>query len=61
MRRHFNKLIALKGENVAIREMRSHAAWYTKGLIGGAEIRNKFNRAANVDEFEKIFSRLINF
>ena len=59
MRRHFDKLISLKGENVAVREMRSHAAWYTKGLIGGAEIRNKFNRAATVDEFEKIFETII--
>ena len=58
MRRHFDKLIALKGENVAIREMRSHAAWYTKGLTGGAELRNKFNRAASVEEFEKIFYQL---
>ena len=58
MRRHFEKLISLKGEHVAIREMRSHAAWYTKGLTGGAELRNKFNRAATVDEFEEIFQML---
>ena len=58
MRRHFSKLISLKGEHVAIREMRSHAAWYTKGLTGGAELRNKFNCAATADEFEKIFSLL---
>ena len=56
MRRHFAKLISCKGESVAIREMRSHAAWYTKGLTGGAELRNKFNRAASVDEFNEIFS-----
>ena len=60
MSRHFEKLIKLKGENVAIREMRSHAAWYTKGLTGGAELRNKFNRAATVDEFIKIFNSLNN-
>lgn len=60
MRRHFDKLIALKGEGVAIREMRSHAAWYTKGLQGGAEFRNKFNRAVNVDDFKKIFSLIEN-
>ena len=56
MRRHFDKLILLKGESVAIREMRSHAAWYTKGLQGGAELRNKFNRADTVEDFTKIFS-----
>ena len=61
MRRHFNKLIALKGEYVAIREMRSHAAWYTKGLVGGAEFRHQFNCAATVDDFKKIFERLTSF
>ena len=61
MRRHFNKLIALKGESVAIREMRSHAAWYTKGLTGGAELRNKFNRAITVDDFANIINLIENF
>ena len=60
MNRHFDKLISLKGEYVAIREMRSHAAWYTKGLTGGAEIRHKINSAATVDEFKKIFAQLLN-
>ncbi len=58
MRRHFEKLIEFKGEYIGIREMRAHAAWYTKGLIGGAEIRNKFNRAETVDEFIKIIDNL---
>ena len=61
MRRHFDKLILLKGESVAIREMRSHAAWYTKGLQGGAEFRNKFNRAETVEDFTKIFSLISGF
>ena len=61
MRRHFDKLIALKGENVAIREMRSHAAWYTKGLTGGAELRNKFNRANTIDDFANIINLLEKF
>ena len=58
MRRHFNKLIELKGERVAVREMRSHAAWYTKGLKGGAEFRNKFNRADTEEDFNEIFNLL---
>ena len=60
MRRHFDKLISLKGEIVAIREMRSHAAWYTKGLQGGAEFRNKFNRVDTVNDFTEIFSLIEN-
>ena len=58
MKRHFEKLIEFKGENVAVREMRTHAAWYTKGLKGGAEFRKKFNCAETVAEFEKIFELL---
>lgn len=54
MLRHFEKLIELKGEYIGIREMRSHAAWYTKGMKGGAELRNFFNRAETAEDFQKI-------
>lgn len=58
MRRHFEKLIGFKGEYVGVREMRQHAAWYTKGLRGGADFRNKFNRAETVDAVRKIIDSL---
>ena len=58
MLRHFEKLIEFKGEYIGIREMRSHAAWYTKGMTGGAEIRNFFNRAETVEDFQKIISEM---
>ncbi|MBR2773968.1 MAG: tRNA dihydrouridine synthase DusB [Selenomonadaceae bacterium] len=54
MRRHLEKIIFYKGERVGVCEMRSHAAWYTKGLVGGAELRNQFNRAETADDFLKI-------
>ncbi|MBQ7454563.1 MAG: tRNA-dihydrouridine synthase, partial [Selenomonadaceae bacterium] len=54
MRRHLQKIIHYKGEQVGVREMRAHAAWYTKGLTGGAELRNFFNRAESADDFLKI-------
>lgn len=59
MKRHFEKLTEFKGENVAIREMRAHAAWYTKGLKGGAEFRKNFNCAETVVDFEKIFEQIL--
>jgi tRNA-dihydrouridine synthase B len=34
--------------------MRKHAAWYTRGLKGSAELRERFNRAASKDEFVQI-------
>jgi nifR3 family TIM-barrel protein len=38
---HMDRLIALKGESVAVRDMRKHFAWYLKGLRGSAEVKNR--------------------
>ena len=54
LRRHLQKTIHFKGEQVAVREMRAHAAWYTKGLTGGAQLRNLFNRAETAEDFLRI-------
>lgn len=56
MRRHLDKIVSCKGEGVGVREMRAHAAWYTKGLTGGAELRNMFNRADSVQEFSEVIN-----
>ncbi|RFU60357.1 tRNA dihydrouridine synthase DusB [Bacillus sp. V59.32b] len=40
---HMDRLIALKNENVAVREMRKHAAWYLKGIRGNAKARKGIN------------------
>ncbi|KZZ86555.1 MULTISPECIES: tRNA dihydrouridine synthase DusB [Bacillaceae] len=40
---HLDRLIELKGEHVAVREMRKHAAWYLKGIRGNAKVRNGVN------------------
>ena len=58
LRRHLEKIIFYKGEQIGVREMRTHAAWYTKGLTGGAELRNLFNRAETAEEFLKIIGRI---
>ena len=56
MKRHLDLLLEFKGEYVGIREMRKHAAWYTKGLTGGALLRDQFNRAESREAFLKIIS-----
>ena len=38
---HMDRLIALRNEQVAVREMRKHMAWYLKGLPGAARIKDK--------------------
>ncbi|RKP45476.1 tRNA dihydrouridine synthase DusB [Cohnella endophytica] len=37
---HLDRLSDLKGENVAVREMRKHLAWYLKGLPDSAVVKN---------------------
>lgn len=54
--RHLDLLITYKGERIAVREMRKHAAWYTKGLSGAAKMRNCINRAENKMELQKILN-----
>jgi nifR3 family TIM-barrel protein len=63
MLRHLDALIAFTGDEVAaIRVMRKHLAWYTKGLPGGATFRDAINRlesrAAVVETIEAFFARL---
>jgi nifR3 family TIM-barrel protein len=37
---HMDRLIDLKGEHVAIKEMRKHMAWYLKGMPGAARVKD---------------------
>lgn len=39
-----------KGERIAIREMRKHAAWYTKGMKGSAAMRGELVKAETLSE-----------
>jgi len=59
MRRHLSLLLADKGDYVGIREMRKHAAWYTRGLTHGAQLRDQFNHAASREEFEAVFQAML--
>ncbi len=52
--KHLLLLIENKGEIVAVKEMRSHGAWYTKGLKGSATLRKAFSQAKSLDEYKQI-------
>lgn len=47
--RHGRMLVEYKGETVAMREMRSHMAWYTKGMPGSAALRNDINQVETLE------------
>jgi nifR3 family TIM-barrel protein len=56
---HLDRLIALKGEYIAVREMRKHAAWYLKGIQGNARVRNLINEINTREDMVSLLSRLV--
>ncbi|WP_110114702.1 tRNA dihydrouridine synthase DusB [Bacillus sp. CGMCC 1.16541] len=56
---HLDRLIELKGENVAVREMRKHAAWYLKGVRGNAKARNAVNECNTRQDLAVLLDNLV--
>lgn len=52
--RHYNLLLDLKGEHLAMLEMRSHVAWYIKGMPGSAKVKDDCNHQTDFKEVLKI-------
>lgn len=42
--KHYNYLLGLKGNHLAMLEMRSHISWYIKGMPGSAKIKDFCNK-----------------
>jgi tRNA-dihydrouridine synthase B len=40
---HYRDMMTLYGEDVGVKVARKHVGWYTKGLTGSAEFRNRAN------------------
>ena len=57
--RHLDMLIQYKGDYIGAREMRKHATWYTKGMTGGGELRDAFNRAETREDFQIIVEKMV--
>jgi tRNA-dihydrouridine synthase B len=47
---YFENLLKIKPEKVALGEIRKHASWFTKGIRGSGEFRNKINKTTSVAE-----------
>ena len=56
--KHMNYLLEIKPEGQAILQMRTHAAWYLKGMKGSASVKNAIFQSKTKEELEKI---LINY
>ncbi|USK39116.1 tRNA dihydrouridine synthase DusB [Cytobacillus firmus] len=56
---HLDRLISLKGEHIAVLEMRKHAAWYLKGIRGNAKVRNGINESNTREELAGVLNALV--
>jgi nifR3 family TIM-barrel protein len=56
---HLDRLIALKNEDIAVREMRKHAAWYLKGVRGNAKVRNAINECDTRDHLVSLLYDMV--
>ena len=56
---HLDRLIDLKNENIAVREMRKHAAWYLKGIPGNGSVRNAVNECNTREELAELLYGLV--
>ena len=56
MLKHLNHLVTYKGEHIATLEMRTHGAWYIKGLPGASKVKTQIVNAKSVKEIEDIIN-----
>lgn len=56
---HLDRLIALKDEYIAVREMRKHAAWYLKGVPGNGKFRNAINECNTRDQLVTLLNDMV--
>lgn len=59
--KHLSYLTDLKNEKVAILEIRSHMAWYLKGLKDSGPIKNAINQAKTIEEIKKNLNNYLNY
>jgi tRNA-dihydrouridine synthase B len=52
--RHLGLTLKIKGERLAVLEMRKHLAWYIKGLPKAAQIRAELNQTKSIVEMEQL-------
>ena len=46
---HYQAMLEHYGSDTGVKMARKHLGWYTKGLPGSAELRNKMNQIDNPD------------
>lgn len=54
---HMDRLIDLKGEKIALLEMRGHAAWYVKGMKGATFVRRELSNVSTRKQLMEIINK----
>ena len=57
---HLEYLSKIKCEKVTVLEMRSHIAWYLKGLPDSIDTKNKCFKATTIEELKEILNNYFN-
>lgn len=58
LKKHISKLVEYKGEYIAMREARKHAAWYVKGIRGAAKYRAEIGKINTFSDLEELINKI---
>ncbi len=59
MLRHLTDTAELKGDHIAVLEMRKHVGWYLKGRPGAAAFRDQVNRIDDLEELKNAIDGIL--
>ena len=59
VKRHYKLLEETKGEKLALLEMRTHAAWYLKGLENSTKLKEAIFKTKTKEKFLKLIDDFI--
>ena len=56
---HLNYLLKIKSEKISVLEMRSHIAWYLKGIPGSQKVKNEIFKVTTSENLKKILDNYL--
>lgn len=59
IKKHLSHLKDTKDEKRALLEIRSHAAWYLKGVPNSGQLRNDINKVKNIEELNLLLDNFL--
>ena len=59
VKKHAAMMVDFKGEEMAMREMRKHVAWYTTGYPSSSKLRGRINEIEKYEDLEKLLNEYI--